>query len=185
MNDARAARPLDVDALYARHREPLLAWFVRRTADTQVALDLWAETFAQAVAGRRRFRGRTEDEAAGWLYGIARRQLALYHLRGAAERRALRRLGVERPPADEALIAEVERRAGLGALRDDLAAALAGLSAPVREAVRLRVIDELDYPDVAGRLGISEPAARARVSRGLLALAGALDTPTIKEALSP
>jgi RNA polymerase sigma-70 factor (ECF subfamily) len=41
--------------------------------------------------------------------------------------------------------------------------------------VRLRVVDELPYPDVAARLGISEQAARARVSRALRALAGALD----------
>jgi RNA polymerase sigma factor (sigma-70 family) len=176
---------LDVDALYAKHREALLTWFVRRTADTQTALDLWAETFAQAVAGRRRFRGRGEDEAAAWLYTIAKRQLAGYHRRGGAERRALRRLGVERPGADDALVAEIERRAGLDSLRRDVAAALATLSDPVRAAVELRVVHELDYPDVAGALGISEPAARARVSRGLLALASAMDAPAMKEALAP
>ena len=41
--------------------------------------------------------------------------------------------------------------------------------------MRLRVVDELGYPAIATRLGISEQAARARVSRGLRALAGALD----------
>jgi DNA-directed RNA polymerase specialized sigma24 family protein len=35
---------------------------------------------------------------------------------------------------------------------------------------------------VAGRLGISEPTARARVSRGLAALAELLDRPAIDEA---
>ena len=176
---------LDVDVLYAKHREALLTWFVRRTADTQIALDLWSETFAQVVAGRRRFRHRGEDETAAWLYTIAKRQLARYHRRGDAERRALRRLGVERPDADDVLVAEIERRAGLDSLRRDVAAALATLSDPVRAAVELRVVRELDYPDIAGRLGISEPAARARVSRGLLALASAVDASTTKEALAP
>jgi DNA-directed RNA polymerase specialized sigma24 family protein len=49
--------------------------------------------------------------------------------------------------------------------------------------VRLRVVDELDYPTVADRLGISEQAARARVSRGLRVLASAVDELGATEAL--
>jgi RNA polymerase sigma-70 factor (ECF subfamily) len=173
---------LDVEALYDRHREPLLLFMARRTADPQVALDLWAETFARAAAGRARFRGSTEEERAAWLYGIARRQLALYYRRGRSERRALDRLKLERPAADPGVLAEIERRAGLAELRSDLAVALARLSPAVRDAVALRVVEELPYPDVSRRLGISEPAARARVSRGLAALADLLDAPMTQEA---
>ena len=173
---------LDVEVLYARHRDGLLSFFVRRTADVEAALDLWAETFAQAMAGRHRYRGGSEDEAAAWLYGIARHQLARYYRRGTIERRALRRLQLERPPVDEALAAEIERRAGMDAMRRELAAALATLSEPVRRAVELRVVDELAYVDLAARLEISEQAARARVSRGLTALADVLDAHAIKEA---
>lgn len=179
-----AARRIDIEALYAQHREPLLLFLARRTADPQVALDLWAETFAHAAAGLTRFRGSGDDEAAGWLYAIARRRLALYYRRGRCERRALDRLKLERPPADPDLLAEIEHRAGLAALRVELAAALAQLSPAVRGAVQLRVVDELTYPDVAQRLGISEQAARARVSRGLAALASLLDTSTIHEAVT-
>ena len=53
--------------------------------------------------------------------------------------------------------------------------AMATLSPGTRDAVRLRVVDELPYRDLAQRLGISETAARVRVSRGLSALAGLLD----------
>jgi RNA polymerase sigma factor (sigma-70 family) len=173
---------LDVEALYARHRDALLGFLVRRTADGEVALDLWAETFAQALAGRHRYRGSTEEEAAAWLFGIARNQLARYYRRGTIEQRALRRLQLERPPVDEALVAEIERRAGMDAMRRELAAALATLSEPVRSAVQLRVVDELPYVDLAARLRISEQAARARVSRGLAALADVLDAHAIREA---
>jgi RNA polymerase sigma factor (sigma-70 family) len=185
MRDLRKPGGLDIDALYVRHRDALLTWFVRRTADTQTALDLWAETFAQATAGRRRFRGSSDEEAAAWLYAIAKRQLALYHRRGSAEQRALGRLGLERPEAGEELIAEIEQRAGLDELRREVAVAIATLSEPVRAAVELRVVNELDYPTVAGTLGISEPAARARVSRGLLALAAAMNPPPMEEAPAP
>jgi RNA polymerase sigma-70 factor (ECF subfamily) len=82
-------------------------------------------------------------EAAAWLYGIARNQLARYYRRGTIEKRALRRLELERPPVDEALVAEIERRAGMDAMRRELAAALATLSEPVRRAVELRVLGEL------------------------------------------
>lgn len=174
-------REVDIDGLYVCHREPLLRWFLRRVGDTETALDLWAETFAQALAARGRFRGRTEAELAGWLYGIAKHQLSLYHRRGRAEQRALHRLGLERPVADKALLDEIEQRAGMQMLRGELSLALAALSQPVRLAIELRVVEELPYPEVAERIGISEPAVRARVSRGLTALADALETRPVKE----
>ena len=176
---------VDIEALYGAHREALLLFLARRTADPQVALDLWAETFAHAAAGLTRFRGRGDAEAAAWLYGIARRRLALYYRRGQAERRALDRLQLERPAADPGLLAEIERRAGLVALRVELRAALSQLSPAVRDAVQMRVVAELPYPDVARRLGITESAARARVSRGLSMLADLLDRPTMQGALTP
>ena len=40
-----------------------------------------------------------------------------------------------------------------------------------RDAVRLRVLEELDYRTIAARLGCSEGAARGRVHRGLVRLA--------------
>jgi RNA polymerase sigma-70 factor (ECF subfamily) len=166
---------IDLDALYARHHDELLLYLVRRTADVEVALDLWSETFAQAVAGHHRYRGKTDAEAAAWLYSIAKHQLARYLRRGYAERRAMQKLGLERPPADDELIADIWQRAQLDVLRAELTAALATLSEPVREAVKLRIVDERPYGEVAHRLKISEQAARARVSRGLAALAEVME----------
>jgi RNA polymerase sigma factor (sigma-70 family) len=173
---------LDISDLYDRHRRSLLVFFVRRTADAEVALDLWAETFAQAVVSRKRFRGGTEEEAAAWLYAIARRQLALFYRRGTAERRALDRLQIERPPADELVEAELVRESGLGELRRELAGALQTLSDDTRRALELRIVEELPFADVARRLQITEPTARARVSRGLRALGDLLDTDVVTEA---
>jgi RNA polymerase sigma factor (sigma-70 family) len=173
---------MDVAALYERHRKPLLLFFVRRTADAELALDLWAETFAQAVVSAPRYRGRTEGEEAGWLYAIARKQLALYYRRGTAERKALDKLGIERPPADDLVEAELVREAGLSELRRELAGALDTLSAETRRALELRIVEELPFADVARRLAITEPTARARVSRGLRALGDLLDHDALTEA---
>lgn len=175
---------LDIADLFALHRDDLLRWFARRTADAEVALDLVAETFAQAVRNRRRCRASNDHERAAWLYAIARHQLASYHRRGYAEQRAVRKLGLERPPFTEALLREVEARAGLDDVRERLAAALSTLTAETRAAVELRVVDELSYAEVAAQLGIAETAARTRVSRGLTRMADLLDPHLLDEVSS-
>jgi RNA polymerase sigma-70 factor (ECF subfamily) len=87
----------------------------------------------------------------------------------------MRRAGVQAPALAPEELVRIEELAALGELRAAVAGALAALGAEQRDAVRLRVVEELDYAAVAGRLGISEQAARARVSRGLRSLATALD----------
>jgi RNA polymerase sigma-70 factor (ECF subfamily) len=166
-----------IAAAYERDSERLLVWLTRRTYDAQLAVDLVGETYARALSSRRAYRGDPgdADALAAWTWGIARHALHDALRRGRAERRALRRLGVEPPLLEPAELRRIEELAELGSLRAALAGALGELSAEQREAVRLRVVDELDYPAVAARLGITEQAARARVSRALRALAGALD----------
>lgn len=95
--------------------------------------------------------------------------------REQAERRALQRLGVEVPALEPDEVVRVAELAGLGELRGAVARELRGLPEDQREALRLRVVEELPYVDVARRLAISEPTARARVSRGLRALGRALN----------
>jgi RNA polymerase sigma factor (sigma-70 family) len=174
---------LDIPRLYQRHRDDLLVFLVRRTADAEIALDLWAECFAQAVLSKRTYRGATDAEAGAWLFGIARHQLSRYYRRGKTERRAMQRLGMQRPELTPETEAAIIRRAGLAEVRQELARAVAALSGEVRSAITLRVVDELPYPEVATRLRISEQAARARVSRGLRTLSESLDHVTLTEAL--
>jgi RNA polymerase sigma-70 factor (ECF subfamily) len=168
---------------YRGHAQALLVYFTRRTYDVDSALDLTAETFAQAFAARHRFRGRSDAQADAWLFAIASSQLAAYLRRGYAQRRLLTRLGVQVPEASAPEIERVLDLAGLGSLRAVIAQELSRLSGEQRDALQLRVIDELPYADVASRLGISEQAARMRVSRGLSALARAVESapPLIEE----
>ncbi len=169
--------PLDADAiadLYRRHARPMLTFFARRTHDPEVAIDLVAETFAAAIADRRQFRGRSDEEAVGWLFGIARHQLSAWYRRGDVERRAMTRLGIERRELVESEYDRIVELAGLAAERRRVARGLGRLSEAVRAAVRLRVVDERSYAAVASLLGISEQTARARVSRGLRDLAADL-----------
>ena len=164
----------EFESLYDSCASTLLGFFVRRTGDPHLARDLWAETLAQGFAGRRRFRGSTPQERESWLYGIAYRQLAQYHRRGAIEQRALRRLGAELPPLSDGDLERLQELAGLARLGDEVDAAMDRLPAALRDAVALRVIDELPYADVARRLNITPAAARVRVSRALGTLRAAV-----------
>jgi RNA polymerase sigma-70 factor (ECF subfamily) len=165
-----------IAAAYDRDARRLLVWFTRRTYDAQLAADLLGETFARVYADRRRFRGEAgADAVSAWVFGVARNVLHDALRRGGAERRALARLRVEPVVLTDVEQERIEDLAELGELRTAVVAALAALSAEQREAVRLRVEDELGYAAIAARLGISEQAARARVSRGLRALASALE----------
>lgn len=163
-DDPRAFR-----RLYDRRADELLAYLYRRVLDAEVAADLLAETFAVAFAKRHRFRDRgTPGEA--WLYGIARRELSHWYRHQRVERRALRRLGVQAPQLDAESIARMEAMVEIDGYRASLASALDGISASERDAVRLRVVSDLSYGQIAERLRCSEAAARTRVCRGLARL---------------
>jgi RNA polymerase sigma factor (sigma-70 family) len=154
--------------LYRRLRPRLANFFLRRTRDPEAAIDLVAETFARAVEHARRFRGGADADP--WVWGIARNVLAEHVRRDHREQRTLRRLALE-PSVTTTETAMPGPDAAGGAATH----ALQELVADQRDALRLRVVEELDYAVVARRLGVTEPAARARVSRGLRKLADSLD----------
>jgi RNA polymerase sigma-70 factor, ECF subfamily len=66
--------PEAFDRFYVRHERLVLAYFRRRTASAEVAVDLTAETFVAALASARRFKPGREP-AVAWLLGIARHKL--------------------------------------------------------------------------------------------------------------
>ncbi len=178
-----ALSPEEIADLYDRHAETILAFLVRRTWDPEVAVDILAETFAVALEGRRRFRGRDDDTALAWLYGIARHCLADHFQRAGVQRRALARLGIERRPLTDIEYERIEELAGSRELRDHVAEKLEALPVDQREAVRLRVVEEQDYRTLSNALDISQDTARARVSRGLQALRVAIDAATAEHSL--
>jgi RNA polymerase sigma-70 factor (ECF subfamily) len=143
--------------------------------DTDAAAELWAECWAAAFENWQSCRSETDAQAEAWVFGIARNQLAAYYRTGAVESRAMQRLEWSVPTVDAVLDEELERVIDREALRAAFAQALGTLPPMRRLAVRLRVIDGLDYSEVALRLGCSEQAARAHVSRGLKRLADVVD----------
>jgi len=168
----------DADAfseLYRREGEAVLIFLTRRTWDGETALELTAETFAVALRSWRKLGTLGREQQRAWLFTVARRQLSRYLRRAKVERTAVQRLGMQIPSVDHDDLQLIERRAGLPELRRMVELELTRLSSAQREALRLRVVEECSYAELALQLRISEQTARARVSRGLRALARALE----------
>lgn len=160
-----------LDRLYREHAEQLLTYFARRVFDAEAAVDLVSETFAAAFEARSKFRGSTEEEAIGFLFGIARNKLLAHIHDNATRTRKSRQIPVDRRALTDAEIERIEELAGLSALHQAVREKFDLLPLEHQAALELRIVEELDYGEVAARMNISEQAARARVSRGLRALA--------------
>jgi RNA polymerase sigma factor (sigma-70 family) len=154
--------PAGFEEFYVRHVEGLLGFFARRTRDPELAADLTAETFAAALASRARYRP-ASGAASAWLFGIAIRKLADAQRRGYAERRARRRLGMERIELTDADIARIEAMAD----QPTATALVERLGADQRDAVRAHVLEDRPYAEIASAEHVSEAVVRKRVSRGL------------------
>lgn len=157
--------PAAFRALYDRYAARVHRYHLRRCGDPHAAQDLTAETFARAWIVRERFRDRAGGSAGPWLFGIARNVLLGSVRARRLERSACERLGLEaRLDAGPArTVPDESWLDGAGELLDELPPGQA-------EAVRLHVIDDLDYDAAAARLDTTPQAVRARVSRGLRAL---------------
>jgi RNA polymerase sigma-70 factor (ECF subfamily) len=156
----RAGTADGFEEVYDRHAAQVFAWARARVGEH--AADLTAEVFARAWLSRSRFRHESETSALPWLLGIARNVLRESLRRRRVEYAARRRLGMPRLlTRDAALDAVHERRS----LSESERRALASLPARDRELLRLRVVEERSYRDIAARLRCTPQAARHRVSR--------------------
>lgn len=167
--------PDDFTRLYRRHAQSLLLYFQRRVHEPELARDLLAETFESAIAGAEGFRGSSDSELSGWLWGIARNLLADHRRREQGELSRQERLGRARPALSDREIERVEELAGIASLRESVAQHLAQLPEEQREAVRMRVLEDLPYRTIAMRMNTTMQTVRARVSRGLRSLNVALE----------
>ncbi|MFL6230374.1 MAG: RNA polymerase sigma factor [Pyrinomonadaceae bacterium] len=140
-----------------RHSEALAGWLRATVHDDALASELLAETLSEAWFSCRRFRDPGDGDARGWLFGIARNLVRRVYRDRAIERRARLRLGLPVPEEDTA-----------AAVVDRLAAEqqVAELG-PIPEALELRVVDDLEYAEIADRLDLTPEGARTRVFRAL------------------
>jgi len=151
------------------HYAGVYRFFYWLTRDRDASADLTQETFLAFWESIPRLAGRGTADLKAWLYGIARNRW-----------RKRSRLASHTPePLDDAL-EQVDQQPGPDALllqawdAEQTAAAICKLPPDYREALVLRVFEELSYREVAAALGIGEGLARWRVHQARLRLQAAL-----------
>src|SRR6476660_2722026 len=80
-------RESQFDALYDEHRQPLYAYFVGRTSDDELALDLLQEAFTRAWRNLDMLLGLPSARQRAWLFAIGR-NLVIDQYRSRAARSA-------------------------------------------------------------------------------------------------
>lgn len=160
--------PAAFEIFYERHSQPILHYLNRHTRDLDLAMDLQAEVFTQALAGMRKYQPE-RGAARGWLFGIAKIVLLSSYRRQSAESSARRKLGNLQIGIADDSIEEAEDL--IDALATGLVQGLEELPSAERAAVTARVIEERDYAEIAQALQMPETVIRQRVKRGLARLA--------------
>jgi len=165
---SRPVPPLDLDALVAEWRGPLVGLLAARGATPAEAHELAQDVFAEAWLSRERFRGDPSDPRAvgGWLAGIAR------NLHRTASRRHERRA----LPLEAA--AEVESAGESAPAEDPLAplrAAIERLPERERIVVQAFYLEETTTKHVAALLHVTPRAVEGLLRRARARLASWLE----------
>lgn len=155
VGEAQAGLTESLRPILARYSDPLFAAVILpRLGGSAAAEDVLRETFATAIEKIGSFRWEGKG-IYGWLRQIAQNKIVDLHRRTQRTGRVLRALADEPadhpPPADEALIAEEERRRSR-ALIDEV---FLLLPQRYRAAVRLRLIEERSREACAHAFGVT------------------------------
>ena len=154
--------------LFSRHA-PWLAARLRGVLPAAEVEDVLQETFLAVWRGAGGYRPGGSGSAGGWVWGIARRQAALYlRRRGPAELLM---------PAIEVDGRHVADPADAAVFRSDLAEAVSALGpagSPNREAWRLMYVEDRPVAEVAGLMGVPEGTVKSRAHRARTQLRAAL-----------
>jgi RNA polymerase sigma-70 factor (ECF subfamily) len=153
--------------IYAQLAGPVRRYLSHLAGGSEIADDLLQETFLQMHRSRAAYN--PAYAVRPWVFGLARNVFLM-------NRRAARRWAEVHESREElpesAVLPEAE---SLGS-RDEIRRGMACLSADQAEALLLHHEWGFSFDEIAGMLGISAAAARARASRGMADLRAALNS---------
>jgi RNA polymerase sigma factor (sigma-70 family) len=153
--------PEHFTVLFRRHAPAIQRYVVRRLGP-DAADDIVAETFLLAFRQRNSYDPARSD-ARPWLYGIATNLIGRHRRAEVRLYRALARTGAD--PVTEPFTDRVDDRVSAGHASRQLAAALARLSAKLRDTMLLAAWSDLSYEEIAVALGVPVGTVRSRLSR--------------------
>ena len=152
--------------LFRRHAPYIQRYVVRRLGQ-DAADDIVAETFLLAFRQRDSY-DQTRPDARPWLYGIATNLIGKHRRAEIRLYRALARTGAD--PVTESFTDRIDDRVSASTAGRRLAAALARLSAELRDTLLLVAWGDLSYEETATALGVPVGTVRSRISRARSAL---------------
>src|SRR5690348_1557305 len=124
-----------------RHAEKVAGFLASRLHDNTLEGELLAETLSEAWFARGRFRDPGDGNAGPWFVGIAHNLVRRTYRNREIDTRARAKLGLPVEPPDA--YADLLDRMAAEHLVDSLGERLDFLPAEQREALELRVVDEL------------------------------------------
>jgi RNA polymerase sigma-70 factor (ECF subfamily) len=154
-------------ALFDRHA-PWLAARLRSALPAPDVEDVLQETFLAVWRGAGRYR--PEGAAGGWLWGVARRQAALFLRRRGPAEAAL----PEAIAADGCCAADPAEAALARMAISDAVGALGPEGSPDREVWRLMYLEDRPVAEVAELTGVPEGTVKSRAHRARRLLRAAL-----------
>jgi RNA polymerase sigma-70 factor (ECF subfamily) len=169
----RGREPEACEAFVDAHYRGVYSFFLWLTHDPEASADLTQETFTGFWGSTSRLDPARAPDLKAWLYGIARNRWRkrCRSARAAGEREGLAlECAIEipdlAPGPEDALLASLQTA--------EVARAVGELPADYREALVLRVFQELSYAQISEALGIGEGLARWRVHQARVRLRAAL-----------
>jgi len=154
---ARAGELAAFEAIVDRHYADCLRYAVRMLGNRADAEEAVQDAFLRAYGAMGRYDER--DRLRGWLYRILVNRCRSYarrRARGWAFLTRLQWLGAEPARVDPPVMEEEGSR---------LQRALAALPPPQREALLLKYLEELSYPEMSEVTGVGISALKMRVKR--------------------
>jgi len=161
LNQIRRGQQAAFSKLYDYYQDKIYRFIYFRVSDEGLAQDLTSETFMKAL--RYLVEGETVNNLRGFLYRIAKNLVIdFYRQRGQTEL-PIDDFIEDNLPAEKNLLQDVEERFNLEQIKDSLNK----LSAPYREVIVLRFVEDLPFKEIANILEIKEDNARMLAHRGL------------------
>ncbi len=156
------------DDLYEAHRTSLHAYFLGRTADPELALDLLQELFLRVWRSMQTMEALPAEKRHYWLYSIARNLVVdAYRRRGAFSSAETRLASLAAPPPAAAAEHEAVERHAIA----ELDAAINRLPEDLRVVLLLSVLGERNSSEIGEILGRPPGTVRYQLAQARRQLA--------------
>ena len=168
-------------AVYGEHVDGIYGFLARRVGAGELAEELTAQTFLEALASHERY-DPERGPVGPWLFGIAANHLRRHYRQEERALRAIAAFAGRAPVAGDDDEERIDSRVVADGYWPEIASALLTMSTGERDVLLLYAWTDLSYSEVAGVLDVPVGTVRSRLSRARGRVRAAItDPPTPDE----